>query len=326
MKFKLIRASIGLTFVLTLSSCEKTTKPNDLEMASFVNLGIVEPEKTSHYSLRVRNTTSIPISIEKVTPSCSCTSITFPHEPILPGSTSEINLIIKVPKGSGAGAASIVLQTKNYKRSYQTHFNYWIKPQCGFVVFPEYLSFNFEKNSQDNLTKVVLLEGPRAEVDSLVVSSEPSIIEIKSSKMESSNDSQIARRKFSVTAKQTTSPIYGKLIVRSQTNKLRIPFGIEPHVNRPDFPENIFLGRIENGSDVSNEIVVTFNQTPDITAKFDNKDVLTSVDVKFLEGSSYRVKISLHIPPNLSGLLSGHLTYNAGKSDSGETAILAFIN
>ena len=66
-----------------------------------VNLGEMVPDTTQTLSVKVKNVSSSPQSIEKVISDCSCAEPTWTDEPIAPGATAEIG--ITVESGSKKG-------------------------------------------------------------------------------------------------------------------------------------------------------------------------------------------------------------------------------
>ena len=60
-----------------------------------VNLGEMAPEATQILTVKVKNVSSLPQSIEKVISDCSCATPTWADEPIAPGSTAEIEITVE---------------------------------------------------------------------------------------------------------------------------------------------------------------------------------------------------------------------------------------
>ena len=82
------------------SSEQVPTSPIVFETA-IVNLGEMVPDATQTLSVKVKNVSSLPQSIENVISDCSCAAPTWTEEPIAPGATVEIG--ITVESGSKQG-------------------------------------------------------------------------------------------------------------------------------------------------------------------------------------------------------------------------------
>lgn len=82
------------------SSEQVSTSPIVFE-TSIVNLGEMAPEATQTLTVKVKNVSASPQTIENVISDCSCATPTWADEPIAPGATAEIG--ITVESGSKQG-------------------------------------------------------------------------------------------------------------------------------------------------------------------------------------------------------------------------------
>ena len=76
------------------SSEQVPTSPIVFETA-IVNLGEMLPDATQTLSVKVKNVSSSPQSIENVISDCSCATSTWADELIAPGSTAEIEITVE---------------------------------------------------------------------------------------------------------------------------------------------------------------------------------------------------------------------------------------
>ena len=75
------------------------------------DFGVVQRGPIANYSFDFTNTGNSPLIIMNVTPSCGCTNVDWPKQPVLPGQTGKISLGLKTAEQHGVFNKEVYIQS-----------------------------------------------------------------------------------------------------------------------------------------------------------------------------------------------------------------------
>jgi hypothetical protein len=75
------------------------------------DFGVVKRGPIANHTFEFTNTGNAPLIIMNVTPSCGCTDVTWPKEPVLPGQKGTIHLGLKTVEQHGVFNKEVYIQS-----------------------------------------------------------------------------------------------------------------------------------------------------------------------------------------------------------------------
>jgi hypothetical protein len=116
MKKIIVALSIALLGAGAQTMAQNTTQqpaagPNFKFTEETHDFGVVKRGPIADYSFEFVNTGSAPLIIMNVTPSCGCTDVTWPKQPVLPGQKGTIHLGLKTIEQHGVFNKEVYIQS-----------------------------------------------------------------------------------------------------------------------------------------------------------------------------------------------------------------------
>ena len=153
----------GVMFVLSLRS-PSPARAEVVAMPEAVDLGIVEQGRKCPFVLRVRNTTTQPIEVTRLTPTCGCTELDeVAGRRIAPGELLQIRGVLDTADRRNQTEAHPVL---SYQLTpYEPERNLILTIRANVLpklrITPEPLEFDLDPSAGDAMTKVVTIDSDR---------------------------------------------------------------------------------------------------------------------------------------------------------------------
>ncbi len=144
-------AGVFLISALAMNaSCESAVDPSSPQIANYsqpttvlvdpplINLGFLEPRSTITRNFRLSNTSKVPITIDSVAPSCTCTTLDVAGKVIPALGSLEVPVTMKVAASTGIKSASVTLtfsdRSTPAKLTMSGEIAYQVRATCKDVV------------------------------------------------------------------------------------------------------------------------------------------------------------------------------------------------